>query len=203
MRFIGPRISAIVVPFRRTRPDSVCGPVTNSPHGCATARYTFSRDRIDDLAADASPAIRAQEGTFSTSSIGNEFFYDARNSRFTPTDGYFLRYDVDLAGLGGTERFLRNEVSAGIFESLFGTSIVGSLDGSAGLISDLDDEIRISSGSSWAAPSFVDSNSVVSGRVTSRPMTPWAAHSSIGPRPKCSSPWACLKSLISKGRRVQ
>jgi outer membrane protein insertion porin family len=109
-----------------------------------TARYTFSRDRIDDLAADASPAIRAQEGTFSTSSIGNEFFYDARNSRFTPTDGYFLRYDVDLAGLGGTERFLRNEVSAGIFESLFGTSIVGSLDGSAGLISDLDDEIRIS-----------------------------------------------------------
>lgn len=109
-----------------------------------TARYTFSRDRIDDLAADASPAIRAQEGTFSTSSIGNEFFYDARNSRFTPTDGYFLRYDVDLAGLGGTERFLRNEVSAGVFESLFGTSIVGSLDGSAGLINDLDDEIRIS-----------------------------------------------------------
>lgn len=109
-----------------------------------TARYTFSRDRIDDLAADASPAIRAQEGTFSTSSIGNEFFYDARNSRFTPTDGYFLRYDVDLAGLGGTERFLRNEVSAGIFESLFGTSIVGSLDGSAGLINDLDDDIRIS-----------------------------------------------------------
>lgn len=109
-----------------------------------TARYTFSRDRIDDLAADASPAIRAQEGTFSTSSIGNEFFYDARNSRFSPTDGYFLRYDVDVAGLGGTERFLRNEVSGGVFETLFGTSIVGSLDGSAGVITDLDDEIRIS-----------------------------------------------------------
>lgn len=109
-----------------------------------TARYTFSRDRIDDIASDASPAIRAQEGTFSTSSIGNEFFYDARNSRFSPTDGYFLSYNVDVAGLGGTERFLRNEVGGGVFESLFGTSVVASLDGSAGVITDLDDEIRIS-----------------------------------------------------------
>ncbi|MEH6754376.1 MAG: outer membrane protein assembly factor BamA, partial [Alphaproteobacteria bacterium] len=55
-----------------------------SPKLRHTARYTFSRDEIDEVAADASPAIKAQEGTFSTSAIGNEFFYDARNSRFSP-----------------------------------------------------------------------------------------------------------------------
>lgn len=109
-----------------------------------TARYTFTRDRIDDVAAGASPAIRAQSGSFSTSSIGNEFFYDKRNSRFAPTDGYFASYNVDVAGFGGTERFLRNEVNAGVFESLFGTSFVGSLDGSTGVITELDDDIRIS-----------------------------------------------------------
>lgn len=109
-----------------------------------TARYTFSRDKIDNVATDASPAIRAQVGTFSTSAIGNEFFYDARNSRFSPTDGYYLRYDIDVAGLGGTERFLRNEVGGGVYESLFSSSFVGSLEGSAGIINELDDEIRIS-----------------------------------------------------------
>lgn len=109
-----------------------------------TVRYTFSRDTIDDVSTGASPAIRAQQGTFSTSSVSNELFYDERNSRFDPSDGYFLSYGNDLAGLGGTERFVRNEVGAGIYESLFGTSIVGSLEGSAGIISDLDDDIRIS-----------------------------------------------------------
>ena len=109
-----------------------------------TARYTFSRDKIDGVRADASPAIRAQAGTFSASLIGNEFFYDARNSRFSPTDGFFVRYDVDVAGLGGTERFLRNSVSGGVFETLFGTSFVGSLDGAAGIITKLNDDIRIS-----------------------------------------------------------
>ena len=115
-----------------------------SPKLRHTARYTFSRDEIDEVAADASPAIKAQEGTFSTSAIGNEFFYDARNSRFSPTDGYFLSYDIDVAGFGGTERFVRNEVGAGLFESLFGTSFIGSLEGSAGIMNELDDDIRIS-----------------------------------------------------------
>ena len=115
-----------------------------SPKLRHTARYTFSRDEIGEVAADASPAIKAQEGTFSTSAIGNEFFYDARNSRFSPTDGYFLSYDIDVAGFGGTERFVRNEVGAGVFESLFGTSFIGSLEGSAGIMNELDDDIRIS-----------------------------------------------------------
>ncbi len=110
-----------------------------------TARYTFSRDSIDDVAADASPAIAAQEGTFTTSAIGNEFLYDERNSRFAPTDGFFLRYGVDLAGFGGSERFVRNEVGGGVFESLFGTSFIGSFEASAGVLHELnDDEVRIS-----------------------------------------------------------
>jgi len=108
-------------------------------------RYTFTSENIDDVATDASLAIQAQQGVFTTSSIGNEFFYDNRNSRFDPTDGYFMSYKIDIAGLGGSEKFVHNEVRAGIYEPLFGTSIVGSLEGSGGIITGLDgDEIRIS-----------------------------------------------------------
>ena len=74
-----------------------------------TVRYSLVQDEIDDVDSDASPAIKAQEGEFTTSTIGNELFYDERNSRFSPTDGYFLSYGIDLAGLGGSERFIRNE----------------------------------------------------------------------------------------------
>ena len=110
-----------------------------------TVRYSLVRDEIDDVASDASPAIKAQEGSFTTSTVGNEFFYDERNSRFAPTDGFFLSYGVDLAGFGGSERFVRNEVGGGIFEPLFGSSVIASLQGSAGVLTELDnDEVRIS-----------------------------------------------------------
>ncbi|MBT5571425.1 MAG: outer membrane protein assembly factor BamA [Alphaproteobacteria bacterium] len=109
-----------------------------------TARYTLSRDKIDNISTDASPAIQAQEGTFTTSSIGNEFFYDKRDSRFTPTDGHFVRYNIDLAGFGGTERFVKNELSSGIFRRLFGSAFIGSLDGSVGIINGLNVDVRVS-----------------------------------------------------------
>ncbi|MDE0779288.1 MAG: outer membrane protein assembly factor BamA [Alphaproteobacteria bacterium] len=109
-----------------------------------TARYSFTRDTIENVSVGASPAIVAQQGTFTSSSISNDFLYDKRNSRFSPTDGHFVRYNVDVTGFGGTERFIGNELSGGVFRRLFGTSFVGSLDGSAGILTSLDKDIRIS-----------------------------------------------------------
>ena len=82
--------------------------------------------------------IRAEEGTFTTSSIENDFFYDRLDSRFEPTDGYSLSYGVDVAGFGGSEKFIRNEVGGNFFTPLFGTSLIGGLRGEAGLINVLD-----------------------------------------------------------------
>jgi outer membrane protein insertion porin family len=109
-----------------------------------TARYRFTRDSIDDIETDASDVVKAQEGTFTTSSIENDFFYDALDSRFDPTDGYSLSYSVDLAGFGGSEKFIRNEVGADFYTPLFGTSFIGSVGGEAGVLTSLeDDEPRI------------------------------------------------------------
>ncbi len=110
-----------------------------------TVRYRFTRDSIDDVSTSASPAVRAQEGAFTTSAIENAFFFDRRDSRFNPTDGYFASYGVDVAGLGGSEKFLRNEVGGGYYTSVFGSSLIGSLEGEAGIITSFDDDpIRIS-----------------------------------------------------------
>ena len=110
-----------------------------------TARYRFTRDSIDDIQTDASDVVKAQEGTFTTSSIENDFFFDELDSKFEPTDGYSLSYSVDLAGFGGSEKFLRNEVGANYFVPLFGSSFIGSVGGEAGHLAPLDDdETRIS-----------------------------------------------------------
>jgi outer membrane protein insertion porin family len=109
-----------------------------------TVRYAFARDEIANVVAGASPAIIAQQGTFSSSSISNELIYDKRNSRFTPTDGHFVRYNSKVTGFGGTERNIANEFSGGVFRRLFGTSFVASLDGSSGILTDLGEDVRIS-----------------------------------------------------------
>ena len=106
-----------------------------------TARYTLLQDQITDVPTTASAVIQAQAGTFTTSSIGNEFFYDALNRRFDPTNGYFLKYGIDVAGLGGTTRYVRNNAGAGVYIPIFGTSVIGSLRGEAGFIESLDSKV--------------------------------------------------------------
>ena len=81
-------------------------------------RYTVRRDKIENVAASASRFIRDQEGSRLTSSIGQVLTYDTRDSRLNPTEGYFLRLDQDLAGLGGDARYLRNQVTGAYFYSV-------------------------------------------------------------------------------------
>ncbi|MDA0785489.1 MAG: BamA/TamA family outer membrane protein, partial [Proteobacteria bacterium] len=56
-----------------------------------------------------------------------------------------LSYSVDLAGFGGSEKFIRNEVGANYYTPLFGTSLIGNLKGETGVLTALqDDETRVS-----------------------------------------------------------
>ena len=53
-------------------------------------KYTLREDKIGDIPTGASLAIKEQEGDLITSSIGQTLRYDKRDSRFNPTDGYFV-----------------------------------------------------------------------------------------------------------------
>lgn len=114
-----------------------------SPRIRHNLRYTLSRDDISNVQDDASLAIQQQEGSEVSSIIGNEFFFDALDSRIQPTDGVFVRYKVDLASPPGTIKFLRNEVEAGYFLPLFGQSVIFGLSAEAGYIFGIGDDVRI------------------------------------------------------------
>ncbi len=74
--------------------------------------YTLKNSEVSNVAADASVFIQSQAGESVLSSLSHTIAYDRRNSRITPTDGYVLRMNNDLAGLGGDVHYLRNVLSA-------------------------------------------------------------------------------------------
>ena len=105
-------------------------------------KYTLRDDKVTDVAVGASLAIKEQEGSFLTSSIGQKVLYDRRNSRFSPTDGYFLEMENTLAGFGGDSQYLRNKWGGGTFYSLSDRWIL-SMGGGFGYIVGIGEDIRI------------------------------------------------------------
>ena len=69
--------------------------------------YSFHADRITNVPTTASAYIADQAGASVTSAIGQVLTYDTRDSRLEPTEGFITHFDTDVAGLGGTRKYVR------------------------------------------------------------------------------------------------
>ena len=106
-------------------------------------KYTLKQDTVKNVQSGASIYIVQQEGSAVLSSIQQTLFYDRRDSRVEPTEGYYLRMNNEYAGLGGDENFIRDNVGAGEYFSL-GEQIILSITGNAGMINSINNKsIRI------------------------------------------------------------
>lgn len=104
--------------------------------------YTLRTIKISDVDDDASVFIQDQEGTATTSSIGQTLSYDARDSRIDPTEGYVLALSNDLAGFGGDQKYLRTRFSGTTFYALT-DDWIASLNGKIGYIVGFGQDVRI------------------------------------------------------------
>ena len=86
-----------------------------SEHTKHNMHYRFERIGINNIDADASRFIKDQEGTNSSSLIGHNITWDTRNNRFETTEGSYLRFGQDFAGLGGDSRYIRHEIKGAHF----------------------------------------------------------------------------------------
>lgn len=96
-------------------------------------RYGFKISKISDIADGASQLIRDQIGTETTSQISHVLTYDKRDNSLFPTDGYFLKIINGFAGLGGSIRHFRNQVTIGQFYPLADQWVLSAV-GKAGYI---------------------------------------------------------------------
>lgn len=81
-------------------------------------RYTLQRSRITNVDDDASRFIKEQEGESTLSQFSHTLTYDDRDSVIEPTEGYVVSLSNAVAGVGGTEQFVRNDLAGAYYYPL-------------------------------------------------------------------------------------
>ncbi len=104
--------------------------------------YTLRREKVTASGArydgrgrcPITDIICRQEGTRLYSILGYSLRWDRRNDPLRPTRGFDLGFSQDFAGLGGDVKFLRTELSGGVYYGIYRDDVIASFTGSAGYI---------------------------------------------------------------------
>ena len=97
-------------------------------------RYNLKNEEIKDVSEFASTYIKDQKGKNTVSLIGHSFIYDKLDNRLEPKKGYLLRFDQDIAGLGGNTKYVSHTGNASYFVPLFKNDFILKIGGKAGII---------------------------------------------------------------------
>ncbi len=104
--------------------------------------YTYERNNISNVDANASLYIKSQEGQNSASIIGQSFVYDKRDNKMAPTSGLMLRFSQDFAGVGGDNTFLKHELRSDYYVPL-AKKWTYVMNGAVGNILGIGQDVRI------------------------------------------------------------
>ena len=116
--------------------------------GFAAARDVYHRLRYDlsqsktTVSQTTATSSTGEEGkSLLGSSVAYTLSKDTRDSRFDPTEGYFLELSETASGFGGDVKFLRSKFSAAYYKSLLFKSVIVGVSGKVGHISGLGDNV--------------------------------------------------------------
>lgn len=96
-------------------------------------RYTLRQTDIYNVQSWASNVIQQNAGTQVVSELSETILWDTRDARLNATKGWLVRNSIAVAGLIGTEQYLRTTADAVYYTSLF-EDVVLSVGGSAGVV---------------------------------------------------------------------
>ncbi|HEV7734437.1 MAG TPA: outer membrane protein assembly factor BamA [Candidatus Binatia bacterium] len=96
------------------------------------ADYRLERAEISDLSFNATPSIRAEEGSSWISSITPRISRNTLNHAFDPTAGSVQDFSVEVAGLGG-EQFYKAEAKSRWYYTFLRTKALGDFTYSLGV----------------------------------------------------------------------
>ncbi|MCX8031247.1 MAG: outer membrane protein assembly factor BamA [Thermodesulfovibrionales bacterium] len=86
--------------------------------------YNFERTTIFNVKEDASIIVKSQEGTRTTSSISPAIVRDTRDNYLDPTRGSRNALSFTMAGLGGSNAFIKALIDSGWYFPLFENSTI-------------------------------------------------------------------------------
>lgn len=95
-------------------------------------RYRIERNDISNVDPAASVFIQQQEGDRITSAVSQKLVYDRRDSTIEPKDGYVLRLENEIAGVGGDARYFMTKANAAFHTPLINDNWILTLFGEVG-----------------------------------------------------------------------
>ena len=130
--------------------------------GRLSTRYTLRQDdiEVDDTSCALgfiSLSVCSAAGETTSSIVGYTYFYDRRDDPIEPTRGWDFNLSQDVAGVGGTEAYLRSEVRTNWYHPVpfFGAEgIVANLRVSGGYIFGLGKDVRLNDRFFRGGPTF-------------------------------------------------
>jgi outer membrane protein insertion porin family len=84
-------------------------------HVSQALNYTLSNRNVNNLSTFASVFVQDEQGATLLSQIGQTIAFDWRDSRANPHSGFIVRVGTDLAGLGGSEDYVRAKIDSTYF----------------------------------------------------------------------------------------
>ena len=103
--------------------------------------YELSQSKTTVASTTATSSYRRGGKTRLRSSLKYVLSKDTRDSRFDPTEGYYLEMDETLAGFGGDVKFLRTKLSAAYYKPLLFKSVILGVSGKLGYVTGLGDKV--------------------------------------------------------------
>ena len=117
--------------------------------------YSYRHDHLKVKTATSSHYIKEQQGKFNTSAVGHSLTYDKTDNRAFPKNGYMLSGSQEYAGVGGDNKYLKNEIEAKYLISFLDNDYTLKVSGSAGLIKGVGGQkVRIRDRFNMGDPTF-------------------------------------------------
>jgi outer membrane protein insertion porin family len=104
--------------------------------------YNLSWTKLTGISAFASQYVREQEGTAVTSQLGQVISLNRLNNVINPSRGFYISLSTDLAGLGGSEKYVRAGLSGGWYMEPFEGWVLGLL-ANSGYIVGIGEDIKV------------------------------------------------------------
>ena len=139
-------------------------------------RYFAKEDEISRVAANVSQYVKSEVGTRTASGIGQTLSYDVRDSTIDPTDGYVIGMSNDVAGLGGSTRYLKNSVSGTTYYPILQESVL-SFNARMAAITGIGQDVHLSDRYFLGGDNF---KGFAKGGVGPRDLTPNTTNSALG-----------------------
>lgn len=112
-----------------------------SENGRILTRYALRREQVLNIRTTASAFIFERDAI--RSSVGYTYYLDRRNDPIEPTGGWDFEFDQEFAGVGGSVRFVSNQITARSYHEIT-DEFLASLKVQGALIEGIGQDVNIS-----------------------------------------------------------